>query len=78
MERTKAMDELLDAGCQALEGVDPAAFMEWRRRVASALGPDHIYAQLFQDREDTNSPLTGADIHSASTVQGTAKNKRVA
>ena len=78
MERTEAIDELFDVGWRALESHDPAAFMEWRRRVAEVLGPDHIYAQLFQDREDTNSPLTGPDIHSASTAQGTAKNKRVA
>ncbi len=76
MERTKAMDELLDAGCQALEGDDPEAFMEWRRRVASALGPDHIYAQLFQNPEDKKSHLTSADT--AGTGQGAAKSKRVA
>ena len=76
MERTKAMDELFDEGLQAFTSHDPAAFMEWRRRVAEVLGPDHLYAQLFQSPENKKSPLTSANT--ADTGQGAAKNKRVA
>ena len=52
MDATKVIDELIDAGFQALESGDSVAFMEWRRRVAVALGPDHVYTQLFQDHVD--------------------------
>jgi hypothetical protein len=76
MERTKAIDELYDAGWQALESDNPAAFMEWRRRVAEMLGPDHLYAQLFQNPEDKKDQLTSANT--AGTDQGAAENKRVA
>ena len=76
MERTEAIDELFDAGWQALESDDPAVFMEWRRRVAEVLGPDHLYAQLFQNPEDKKGHLTSAD--NAGTGQGAAKSKRVA
>ena len=72
------MDELFDAGWQALESDDPAAFMEWRRHVATALGPDHIYAQLFQNPEDKKSTLTVANVRTAVSDKGAAKNKRVA
>jgi len=68
MVRTKAIDELFDAGWQALYSDDPAAFMEWRRRVAEVLGPDHLYAQLFQNPEDKKSHLTSANT--ADTGQG--------
>ena len=44
-------DELFRAGCEALESDDPAVFMEWRRRVAVMLGPDHLYTELFQTPE---------------------------
>jgi hypothetical protein len=76
MERTKAIDELFEVGWQALESHDPAAFMEWRRRVAEVLGPDHIYAQLFQSPEDKRSPRTSTNT--TDSGQGGAKSKRVA
>lgn len=77
MERTKAIDELYDAGWQALESHDPAAFMEWRRRVAEVLGPDHLYAQLFQN-EDKKSHLTSANNCNAGTCRKSGQNKCVA
>ena len=76
MERTKSMDELFDEGLQAFKSCDPAAFVEWRRRVADVLGPDHLYAQLFQNSEDKKSPLTRANT--TDTGEGATKNKRVA
>ena len=77
MERTEAMDELFDAGWQALESDDPAAFMEWRRHVAEVHWDRIIiYAQLFQNPEDKKGHLTGANT--AGSGQGAAKNKRVA
>ena len=78
MERTKAMDELFDAGWQALESHDPAAFMEWRRRVAEVLGPDHLYTQLFQSPEDKRSQLTSANNRNAGTGRRSGQNKCVA
>ncbi len=50
-------DELFYAGCEALESDDPADFMEWRRRVAVMLGPDHLYTKLFQTPENNKSTI---------------------
>ena len=81
MDATNAIDELIDAGFQALESDDPVAFMEWRRRVAVALGPDHVYTQFFQDyvdKKSKNSALTDTSILTAANEQVRAQNKRVA
>lgn len=81
MDAAKVIDELIDAGFQALESGDPAAFMEWRRSVAVALGPDNVYTQFFQDHVDkksNNSALTGESILSAANEKVVAQNKRVA
>ena len=81
MDSGKVMDELIDAGFQALGSGDPAAFMEWRRRVAAALGPDHVYTQLFQgsvNNKRKKPALTDPSILAAANGQVVANNKRVA
>ena len=80
MDETKIVDELIDAGFQGLESDDPVAFMEWRRRVAALLGPNHVYTQLFQGPVDKKSKdvLTGGSIPNGATDQVVAPNKRVA
>ncbi len=81
MDCTRVTDELIDAGFQALDSNDPAAFIEWRRRVVAALGPDHVYSQLFEvavDNKSKNSALTDASILTAGNGRMAAQNKRVA
>ncbi len=79
-DATRVIDELIDAGFQALGSDDPAAFVEWRRRVAVALGPDHMYTQFFQDHTDKerNSGMTSASILRDTNEKRVARNKRVA
>lgn len=80
----KAIDELIDAGWQVLESdFDPVAFMRWRRRafdcVVVLLGPDHPYAQFFQEfvnEENRGSLLTGAGILTATKEQVAEQNRR--
>jgi hypothetical protein len=81
MGATKVIDELIDAGFQALESGDSAAFMEWRRRVAVALGPDHVYTQLFQgpvNNKSKNAGLNGASNLTSDNEKAVAQKKRVA
>jgi hypothetical protein len=80
MDVTRVIDELIDSGFQALEIDDPVAFMEWRRRVAVALGPDHVYTQLFQgavDNKGKNSALASKSIPTI-MKQTALRNERVA
>ena len=84
MFATKAIDELIDAGWQVLESdFDPMAFMKWRRSafdcVVVLLGPDHPYAQFFQqfvNEDNRGSLLTGAGILTATKEQLAARNKQ--
>ncbi len=84
MLAAKAIDDLIDAGLQVLEGdFDPEAFVKWRRRafdcVVVLLGPDHPYAQFFEQfvtKESKGSLLTGAGILAAAKEQLAALNKR--
>ena len=83
MPTTKAIDKLIDAGWQVLESdFDPVAFMEWRRRafdcVVVLMGPDHPYAQFFQEfvnKDNRGSLLTGAGILTATKEQVAARNQ---
>lgn len=81
MDATKVTDDLIDAGFQALESGDPGAFMDWRRRVAVALGPDHVYTQFFKDhvnKKSNDSDLTGGSVRTAANKKVVAQDKRVA
>jgi hypothetical protein len=81
MDATKVTDELIDAGFQALESDDSAAFTEWRRRVAAALGPDHVYTQMFEassKNQNKRTSWTDASLPSAANKKSIAQDKRVA
>ena len=86
MPAIKAIDELIDAGWQVVESdFDPVAFMKWRRRafdcVVVLLGPDHPYAQFFQEfvnKDNIGSLLTGAGILTATKERLAAQNTRPA
>ena len=69
MASTRVVDELIDAGFQALESGDPLAFMEWRKRVAVALGPDHVYTRLFQGCANDDSRDSGSASNGFLTVE---------
>jgi hypothetical protein len=80
MDATRIIDELIEAGFQVLDSGDPLAFMEWRRRVAVALGPDHVYTQLFQgsgNNDNKDSALTNKGILTVER-RPVSGNKRVA
>ena len=61
---------------------DPVAFTRWRRRafdcVVVLMGPDHPYAQFFQEfvnKDNRDSLLTGAGILTATKEQVAARNQ---